>query len=43
MSFGKELRDQAEAVFAARKGKEDYVEYEFKDYQGMVLLLPPRW
>ncbi|KAH8104516.1 dienelactone hydrolase endo-1,3,1,4-beta-D-glucanase [Cristinia sonorae] len=34
MSFGKKLRDEAEAVFAARKDKPDYVEYEFKDYPG---------
>lgn len=34
MSFKKEIRDKAEAIFAARKGKDDYVEYEFKDYKG---------
>ena len=36
MSFKKALRDEAEAVFAARKDKPDYVEYEFKDYKGAL-------
>ncbi|KAI0345740.1 dienelactone hydrolase endo-1-3,1,4-beta-D-glucanase [Trametopsis cervina] len=36
MSFKKPLRDEAEAVFAARKEKSDYVEYEFNDYKGTV-------
>jgi len=34
MSFKKPLRDQAEAAFAARKDKPDFVEYEFRDYKG---------
>ncbi|THG94999.1 hypothetical protein EW026_g6571 [Hermanssonia centrifuga] len=36
MTFKPPLRNQAEAVFAARKEKEDYVDYEFKDYRGTV-------
>jgi carboxymethylenebutenolidase len=36
MAFKKPLRDEAEAVFAARKDKPEYVEYEFKDYKGTV-------
>jgi len=34
MSFVPALRKEAEAVFRGREGKEDYVENEFKDYQG---------
>ena len=34
MAFGKAMRDQAEAIFAARKDKPDFVEYEFVDYKG---------
>lgn len=34
MGFKKPLRDEAEATFAARKDKPDYVDYEFKDYKG---------
>ncbi|KIP03729.1 hypothetical protein PHLGIDRAFT_37277 [Phlebiopsis gigantea 11061_1 CR5-6] len=34
MSFKKPLRDEAEAIFAARKDKPDFVEYEFVDYKG---------
>ncbi|EKM49648.1 uncharacterized protein PHACADRAFT_265215 [Phanerochaete carnosa HHB-10118-sp] len=34
MTFTKSLRDQAEAIFAARKDKPDYIDYEFKDYKG---------
>ena len=34
MYFKKPVRDQAEAIFAARKGKPDFVEYEFVDYKG---------
>lgn len=37
MSFGKKIRDDAEAVFAARKDKPDYVDYEFKDYKGTLV------
>ncbi|KAI0699128.1 dienelactone hydrolase endo-1-3,1,4-beta-D-glucanase [Cytidiella melzeri] len=36
MAFSKELRHQAEASFAARKDKPEYVDYEFKDYKGTV-------
>jgi carboxymethylenebutenolidase len=35
MSFKKPLREQAEAVFAARKEKPDFLDYEFKDYKGV--------
>ncbi len=42
MSFKKPMRDQAEAIFAARKDKPDYVEYEFKDYKGALLALRSR-
>lgn len=38
-SFKKSLRDEAEAIFAARKEKPDFVEYEFKDYKGEHLPL----
>lgn len=34
MTFGPKLRQDAEAVFAARKGKDDFVDYEFRDYKG---------
>ncbi|GJE91791.1 dienelactone hydrolase family protein [Phanerochaete sordida] len=34
MSFKKPLRDEAEALFASRKDKPEFVEYEFKDYKG---------
>ena len=34
MAFKKPLRDQAEAIFAARKDKPEFVEYEFVDYKG---------
>lgn len=37
MSFVPTLRQGAEAVFAARKDKPDFVEYEFKDYKGTLL------
>ena len=33
-TFGPSLKDEAEASFAARKGKENFVEYEFHDYKG---------
>lgn len=36
MSFGPKLRNEAEAIFAARKDKPDYVDYEFKDYAGSL-------
>ncbi|PPQ71948.1 hypothetical protein CVT25_002826 [Psilocybe cyanescens] len=34
MWFSNSLRLQCEAEFAARKGKENFVEYEFKEYKG---------
>ncbi|PPQ72819.1 hypothetical protein CVT24_012895 [Panaeolus cyanescens] len=34
MFFPDSLRDQSEAVFAARKGKDHYNEYEFQHYKG---------
>ena len=33
-AFKKPLRDEAEASFAARRGKPEFVEYEFRDYKG---------
>jgi len=33
-SFSPQIRKQAEEVFSARQGEEDFVEYEFKDYKG---------
>ncbi|THG92998.1 hypothetical protein EW026_g8106 [Hermanssonia centrifuga] len=35
-SFTKDLRDESERIFAARKDKPEYVDYEFKDYRGTV-------
>lgn len=37
MAFSVALRNEAEAVFAARKDKPDYTDYEFKDYKGTFL------
>lgn len=34
MSFGPQPRQRAEEIFAARKEKENFVDYEFKDYKG---------
>lgn len=34
MSFKPEMRDMAEEIFASRKNKPDFVEYEFKQYKG---------
>ena len=34
MSFGPKLRNEAEAVFAERKDKPEFVQYEFKDFKG---------
>jgi hypothetical protein len=33
-TFGKSLRMRVEAIFAERKGTAQFVDYEFKDYQG---------
>lgn len=38
MWFSNSLRLQCEAEFAARKGKENFVEYEFKEYKGKFIL-----
>lgn len=35
-SFPPQLRNDSEAVYAARKDKEDFVDYEFVDYPGTV-------
>ncbi|KAF7797452.1 hypothetical protein EIP86_008649 [Pleurotus ostreatoroseus] len=35
-SFTPTIRREAEALFAAREGAEDFVEYEFRDYPGTV-------
>lgn len=32
--FKPELRSKAEAIFAARKDKEDFIDYEFVEYKG---------
>ncbi|KAK7682081.1 hypothetical protein QCA50_014667 [Cerrena zonata] len=34
MTFSDSLREQAEKVFAARKDKPGYIDYEFKVYAG---------
>lgn len=39
MSFKRPIRLQAEATFEERKGKENFVEYEFKDYKGASFIL----
>ncbi|EIM87387.1 dienelactone hydrolase endo-1-3,1,4-beta-D-glucanase [Stereum hirsutum FP-91666 SS1] len=36
MAFTPDIRSEAEAVFAARKDKPEYVDYEFVDYKGTV-------
>lgn len=36
LSFKAPLRKEAEAVFAARKGKADFVPYEFDDWKGSL-------
>lgn len=35
-SFGPALRNEAEAVYAARQGQPDFVDYEFVDYPGQL-------
>jgi carboxymethylenebutenolidase len=37
-TFPTKSRQAAEAIFAARKGKEDFVDYEFVDYKGITLV-----
>lgn len=34
MFFSPQLRLSAEAIFAERKGQNNYIDYEFKDYPG---------
>ncbi|KAG1734700.1 Alpha/Beta hydrolase protein [Suillus paluster] len=36
MAFVPAIRNKAEALFVARKGKDDFVDYEFIDYKGTV-------
>ncbi|EJC97916.1 dienelactone hydrolase endo-1,3,1,4-beta-D-glucanase [Fomitiporia mediterranea MF3/22] len=36
MAFGPKLRNEAEAIFAARKDKPEFIDYEFHDYKGTV-------
>ncbi|KAJ3802504.1 dienelactone hydrolase endo-1-3,1,4-beta-D-glucanase [Lentinula aff. detonsa] len=36
MGFKPEIRRKAEETLASRKGKDNFVEYEFKDYKGTV-------
>jgi hypothetical protein len=35
--FPVKVKEQAEAIFAAREGKEDYVDYEFQEFKGAVV------
>ena len=37
MTFGPNVRANTEAIFAARKDKSDFVDYEFHDYKGTEL------
>jgi len=34
MAFSKNFRNETEAAFAARRGTEGFVDYEFRDYEG---------
>lgn len=34
MTFSHEMRKQSEELLAGRKGKADFVDYEFIDYKG---------
>ncbi|KAG0700441.1 dienelactone hydrolase [Suillus ampliporus] len=36
MAFGPAIRKKSEAVFVARQGKDNFVDYEFMDYTGTV-------
>lgn len=40
-TFPPDMKNEAEAVFASRKGKPDFVEYEFKQYMGMKITYSP--
>jgi hypothetical protein len=37
--FGPAIRNKAEALLAAREGKNNFVDYEFVDYKGMCYLI----
>ena len=39
-TFGPKLRNAAEAIFAGRKDKPEFIEYEFRDYKGASLSFP---
>lgn len=41
MGFKKQFQHECEAEFKSREGKDNFVDYEFKDYKGVysVLLL----
>lgn len=39
MWFPATLRDKSEAELASRKGKDNFVEYEFKVYKGFQLFI----
>jgi hypothetical protein len=39
MFFSDSLRNKVEAAFAGRKGREDFVDYEFKEYKGQWSVL----
>lgn len=43
MSFGPKLRNEAEAAFAERKDKPEFVDYEFKDYKGGTVFPIPEF
>jgi hypothetical protein len=42
MIFNKTLRMQVEAAFTERKGTDQSVEYEFKDYKGLSFVAVTR-
>ena len=39
MSFGPSLRNSAEAEFKGREGKDNFVDFEFADYKGLLFSL----
>jgi hypothetical protein len=39
MCFGLAIRNKAEALLAAREGKDSFVDYEFVDYKGSCYLI----